>query len=125
MVCRQDILKVLEQVEKVQLDAKNNGMNRPEDWQMQTITIRRKVAALMSDISQLVDKADGQIFDSATQRKARDHLSKLRSAIALHQASWPVVMIDSGGEDYRTSAMRVDGEIKDFLKWMRSQLKGA
>lgn len=48
----------------------------------------------------------------------RSQLSRLRHAIALHNGSWPVVLIDLESVEYLSSLQRMRGAYRDFFTWV-------
>lgn len=83
------------------------------------VQLRREMAEHLSQITVLGDR----VFPDPESRHAfRDSLSKTRAAIALHQASWPVVRIDPGSEQYLATVVPMMDAQSEFVTWVRGAL---
>ena len=90
--------------------------DRAGDWRQRTVRYRR---LLQSDIAKLAiairalddseaTRADGRLF--------RAELSALRSCVAEHQATWPVVTIDPDDDEYNRSVVGLRAANDRFAK---------
>lgn len=83
------------------------------------VQLRREMAEQFSQITALGD----QVFTDPESRHAfRDWLSKARAAIALHQATWPVVRIDPGSPEYLATVVPMMDAQSEFVAWVRKAL---
>jgi len=81
---------------------------------------RRQIATHRAEISALSE----QSIDSPELRSAfRSRFSALCSALALHQASWPVVSIDLENPDYQASRESTRAKYREFFAWAKSALR--
>lgn len=104
----------LDAFERIQSDFANNSDQRDPDW-------RRRLVALRKDLqdSLIAIRTALQAHEEAAGRsEAGDALNKglsaMRSAIALHQAEWPAVAIDTQSEAYRGSVRTLRAATRDF-----------
>lgn len=92
------------------------SMDRTGEWRQRTVQYRRllqtDIAKLAAAIRTLDDcettKADGRLF--------RTELSTLRSFVAEHQATWPVVTIDPDDPEYKRSVVNLRAANDRFAK---------
>jgi hypothetical protein len=85
---------------------------------------RREAIQQRREISQKV----ARVFDAAqaiTDSSARSifmaEFAKMRSAFALHHASWPIVLIDQSDPGYRKSIQTMRTAYTNFFDWFRRQ----
>ena len=90
---------------------------------------KRDLVAMRRILSERI----GMLPDAATQPGApfadpplsdefQARFSKMRSAVALHQATWSVVLIDDAPDSYRASAAHATATTRDFILWARAAL---
>ncbi|MGD9812441.1 MAG: hypothetical protein AB7U35_14105 [Sphingobium sp.] len=86
-----------------------------DNWKHSYVELRRQMQATFDRMSVLTEeiKLSGIVPDLITQY--RERLSKLRHKTALHQASWPVVLIDPSDPAYATSRVEVRQAARDFI----------
>jgi hypothetical protein len=60
------------------------------------------------------------IADPVFNNAFRSQFSKMRSAMALHHASWPVVAIDLDDPAYQASIQTQREACRIFFAWVRS-----
>ena len=87
-----------------------------DDHRMQGIAFRRQIA----DKVALIGSLGGQAFDENGQAGFRGEFSKLRSAMAYHQARWPIVSIDPENPQYVESVQSLREANRNFISWVRS-----
>ena len=82
------------------------SINRADDWRKRTVEYRR---LLQLDIARMVESiaALGEDMAEADRRTLRNALSELRSCVAAHQASCPVVSIDPEDAGYDRSVVNL------------------
>jgi hypothetical protein len=80
------------------------------------IQLRREIS---DGLAQLAKVGEG-ITDRALREEFRVEFSRMRSALALHLASWPVVLIKPDDPRYRTSIYAARAGYRAFFEWVRS-----
>lgn len=114
MAARRQLKDALGAFERIERDfAQNSGQQDP-DWRRKIIDLRRELQDGLVRIRtalQAVEEADGST--PASQKLAAE-LSAIRSAIALHQAEWPAVAIDTSNPAYRTAVRELRGATDEF-----------
>lgn len=100
---------VADEIEKYCTDYHDLGLRladilsfHEDGWKKRSIAQRRETQELFSNWRSALEAADK---DKSGQ--ARDAFSKMRSAIALHQAEWPVVAIDLDDPEYQRSVKNI------------------
>ncbi|WP_375251130.1 hypothetical protein [Sphingomonas sp.] len=79
---------------------------REEGWRWAVVQHRRTLATQLAALSEKIRALPEPGAGDTLHKAARDSVSKLRAALAEHQARWPAVAIDPDAEGYRSS---VDG----------------
>lgn len=88
-----------------------------QDRRKEVLQIRRTIADQNAKIAALGETA----FNDPEQRQAfQSAFSKLRSAISLHMASWPVVSIEVADPGYQASLIKQRDAYRHFIAWARS-----
>ena len=80
---------------------------KPEGWKKEYVELRR-LLHLRMDVA--ADRGEAVFRTGAAQEHApafREALRKLRHALALHQANWPVITISPENPEYRASMLDV------------------
>jgi hypothetical protein len=86
------------------------------------VTLRRRIAEQIATVSEA-----GELVFNALERRSefRTRISRMKTAMALHQASYPIVSIDRRDPDYRASvavaALRAANG--SFFDWVRTELR--
>jgi hypothetical protein len=89
------------------------------DHRREAIHLRR----LISDTIATIAKAGDEVFTDARRlTDFRNEFSMMRSAMAYHQASWPIVAVDTENESYRASVRGVREANRRFIAWVRRVL---
>jgi hypothetical protein len=86
------------------------------------IQLRRKLAAQIGEVGKVADTIFANV-DVSMKQAYRDHFSRMRSAAALHQASWPAVRLGEDINQYHLSAKGVRQANKEFVAWTRDALE--
>ena len=98
--------------------------DRTGDWKLKLVKARRELALLLtaaaSDMNALllVPPTSSGGITAPDQEKLRSSLSRCRHALAMHQATFPVVAIEEKG-GYRESAAMVQAAHEDFIQLAR------
>jgi len=89
------------------------------------IRLRRDLAAQIALIGKVADPYFASLPAAGLYLAFRERFSRMRSAAAIHQASWPAVTLGDDPGQYRQSAHSVREANLDFIRWMRIQLSEA
>lgn len=87
------------------------------DHRMEAIQQRREISAKLARLS----SAAQAISDGSDRSTFLNQFSKMRSALALHQATWPIVAVDQSDPAYRTSIQTARAAYFKFFEWVRLQ----
>jgi hypothetical protein len=94
--------------------------------QMALADSKRTLIDIRKDLTHCISRIHGLVADHAilaarpsVDSEFRGRLSKVRTVIALHQAEWPAVELDSRPDDYFRSAGHVTATIRDFIHWAK------
>ena len=95
------------------------------DRKRDLIEQRRALSARMTEVQQR-GIAPGSPFaaDQALLVEFQRNFSKMRNAVALHQATWSVVLIDDSPEGYLESSQSASTALREFIAWSRETLRG-
>lgn len=85
----------------------------------EAVRLRRLIFERIAAIGFAGRSAFEHQFDTAS---FQDRFSRMRSALAYHQASRPIVAIDCESDDYQLSAIRVREANRTFIAWVRRTL---
>ena len=90
-----------------------------EEHRKEVVRLRRQIAAQNATIATLCDAA----FEQPERRQAfHSEFSKMRSAMAFHQASWPAVAIDFQNPGYLSSLQSMRDAHRTFIAWSKIAL---
>jgi hypothetical protein len=90
-----------------------------EDHRKHGLELRRQISAKLAMIGSLGEQA----FDPGDRQQAfRSEFSKMRSAMAYHQASWPIVSIRPEDPDYLASVRSLREANRTFISWAKAAL---
>lgn len=93
---------------------------------LQSVEARREIVALRRQLFNAF-AALGPAYRSGgsgggtSDQEFDGRLAAVRHAIALHQSSWPAVLLDERTPEYLASADAVRGQIRDILDWIARQ----
>ena len=122
MTGREKLLSAIGVLEASLAQAVKLGDRDFNEHRREVIQLRRIILAHNSTIDSLCDEA----FGTPEARLAfRREFSEMRSAMAFHQASWPVVSIDFENPDYVASLNIMRTANRKFIAWVRTALKTA
>jgi vacuolar-type H+-ATPase subunit E/Vma4 len=92
------------------------------DRAKQLVEERRRLAERIGALAEAAADYWRERADAEAEHRFRQLLSAMRSAAALHQATWPAVKLLEGGEGYEASARRVREAHATFDNWLRPRL---
>lgn len=81
------------------------------------IRIRRVISTHIARIAELIPEISSE---GAINANLRGEFSKVRHAIALHQANWPVVSIDFENPEYLTSRHEMRDANRRFIRLVKA-----
>lgn len=118
MIARENLLRAVQEYEAILARSAQLDANLP-DHRKEAIKIRRQI----SDVLAAISFAAKDVFqDPVSDTHFRNEFSKMRSAIAFHQASWPVVSVDYADPEYTVSESGVRASCSEFIQWVRNAL---
>lgn len=109
----QDLVQALDQLEALQSESRALPSARGHE----ILDMRRRIAEQTAFIALLGEAAFAETGELDAFR--REH-SKLRTAIAHHMASWPVIGIDRDNPAYISSLMSIREAYRGFATWIRT-----
>lgn len=84
------------------------------------VDLRRQLAAQIATVGSI---AEAVFADRPDLSAYRERFSRMRSMAALHQASWPAVILGERPEDYRASVAPMREANRVFIDWVRERLR--
>lgn len=113
---RKELLVTVAEFESVLRQSAGLG----HEGRKEMIALRRSLGTLIQRLASLGEEA----FSNAEDRHVyRNELSRMRSAMALHHASWPIVSIDSCDQDYVASLRSTRDANRTFIEWVKRALR--
>lgn len=83
-----------------------------DGWRRELIALRRRLQQQTQTVTTFVETLDPNRDET---RRLRAALGRMRTGVALHQASWPAVAIDRTDPRYRDSVVGLRAAYKDFV----------
>lgn len=120
MVVEEDVvsLKALEdslgEVERVLATMAQLRGSRPEGWRKAYVALRRASQAAVQQSADAAEACFRAGLGCANEAEFRSALNGMRSTVAYHQASWPVVVVDLDNPEYRAALQEVVVSINLF-----------
>ena len=109
-----DLLGIKSELDRVGMQLRNMAKNRPDGWQREYVNLRRQLQQQLSAAGELGEA----LFRAGTAGELapafRDRLRRMRHALALHQANWPVIAIALDDPDYQASMRTVTDAHHEF-----------
>ena len=122
MATASDLRRAIDALEGVQADlARIASRSDPERFR-EMIDLRRLLAARIAEAGALADAFFAEAGDADLRAECRKAFSQMRSAAALHQASWPAVRLKDADDSYRDSALGVRAANRRFAATVREAL---
>jgi len=94
-------------------DAARNDPGRKADL----VAARRRFGDLVPVITKAIDNEPRLRANPDLARDFRERFSAMRSKVAIHQAKWPAVLIDTASDDFIASATAVRENNRNFAAW--------
>lgn len=116
MMDRVHLLEALNDLEATISKSFELGNEEFKSNRKQAIQLRRTISEKVASISRIGDI----VFEGSPLHSAfRSEFAMMRSTMAMHQASWPVVAIDLHSADYLKSAAKLRESNARFMTWLR------
>jgi len=90
--------------------------SQPEGWRRNHIAIRRDLQATIADLGATGRRILAERGDPAKLREFENLHAHYRRVVSLHQADWPVVIIDPENPDYLRSREEASDAYLEFVK---------
>jgi hypothetical protein len=116
------IAREVDSLERVQAELAGIASREDDRRRHDLVELRRKLAAQIAEVGRVAEPLFSTLDDKPTAQTYRAKFSRMRSAAAIHQASWPAVMLGERLDEYRASALGVREANRDFVAWMRETL---
>ena len=111
MDSKEDLLREVHALEKTLEQSASLG----DDARPEKVELRRKLAEHRAKISTIGER----VFAAKPLQDAfRAEFSKMRAAMALHHASWPIVTIDPRSSQYQVSVQAERDANRRFISWV-------
>ena len=95
------------------------------DWKREFIEMRRQLQVKLTVVATAADRCEKIKADPNAAAQLREGWTKMRSALALHQASWPAVRIDRADAGYLDSVSKTRTTNWAFVELARKTITEA
>ena len=116
------IAGALDRLENLQSALAAISSRTDERRRFDLIDHRRKLAEQMIEMGRVADSFFARLDRPALLQVYRDKFSRMRSAAAMHQASWPAVRLNEADDEYQRSVSAVREANRDFVDWLRATI---
>ena len=110
----------LERVQAAMARVSNSG---GENWKREFIELRRQLQAQIGLVARAASDCR-RLTTSDVARDIQESLSRMRTAVALHQANWPAVSIVPADPGYIESSASVRAANRAFIDLAQQLLSG-
>ncbi len=86
----------------------------PEDWRKRYVALRRKAQMAIQSIADAGEACFRTGICRHLETDYRNALNGMRARIAMHQAEWPVVVVDPNDPAYRESVSQAVAAVQAF-----------
>jgi hypothetical protein len=117
-----ELLRELAALEEVQQALASVAARTDDQRRHDLIELRRRLAAQIATIGQIAEPMLQAHGEPRVLQEYRSKFSAMRSAAAMHQASWPAVRLGENPIEYNRSAAGVREANRQFLMWLRATL---
>ncbi|MEZ5655606.1 MAG: hypothetical protein R3E04_06945 [Sphingobium sp.] len=93
------------------------GWRKDEERKRDLVETRRNLSEQLLDLERYVTDVSAPLMEASLKREFGARLSKLRSEIAYHQATWPAVRLEEEPAEYRRATQQVEATFRDFIQW--------
>lgn len=77
------------------------------DWRFEVVSARRDIAARIGELATLARQWPVPKHAAALNSAFTECVGNVRRALALHQAKWPAIAIDSANRDFQASVSEI------------------
>ena len=116
------ITSALDQLETLQAALAAISSRTDERRRFDLIDHRRRLAEQFVEMGRAADAFFARLDRPDLFQAYRDKFSRMRSAAAMHQASWPAVRLNEADDDYQRSVGVVRAANRDFVGWLRATI---
>ncbi|WP_287459374.1 hypothetical protein [Sphingomonas sp.] len=118
MTARDDLIRAVHEYEALLTHSAGLNAEVP-DHRKEAIQVRRRISEMLAAIA-----STGNVFFAGGAQGVtfNGHFSKMRSTMAYHQASWPVVSVNYEDADYRASETKARKSCQEFIAWVNNVL---
>jgi hypothetical protein len=117
---RRALLEAIYELETMLGESARLGDENFADRRLDAIRLRKLIAEKIGLIGSLGETA---FKDSASLAAFRNEFSAMRSATALHYASWPIVAISLDNRECVASLESLRASYRRFIGWVKSELE--
>lgn len=103
-------------VDRIEAIADTPEIDRRRDL----VQARREIA----EWTRALDAAVAAAWSAGSRDEFRHRMSRIRHALALHQATFPAVLIDDKRAEYREGASAHIAELRALMRWVGDVDKG-
>jgi hypothetical protein len=111
------------ELEAIQAAMASLSKQDDSNWRRDFIDLRRRLQSQITQVSLAITRCLPLSRDDRLVRELKDALSRMRTAVALHQANWPAVSIDASSPEYLQSTSGVREANRDFIDLARKLLE--
>ncbi len=117
------LLEALSRLEAARTYMVNLRKNRPDSWKRDYATGRLELQQCIATALSLVDGWLRNAGDPATYARFTELAGKAQSGLSMHQARWPVLIIDHDNAEYNASLAAVNAGFDAVMDFVRTTLK--
>lgn len=122
MKLSEELLEALLAYGAIEKEVSTVGLRRGVEAKHELVRARRQLSEQIGRLGTLIERHEASSGGLDTQKDFGRLFTTMRYALAMHQASWPVVLIDENPEAYRQSARGVQSKSQAFWIWCRTHL---
>ncbi len=116
------ISEALTKLEAVQSALAKIATRTDDGRRHELIQLRRNLTAQIGEVGKLAEPFFANLADTGILQAYRDKFSRMRSATAMHQASWPAARLELSDDSYKQSANAADNANRNFIDWTQKTL---
>ncbi len=93
------------------------------DRKRDLIMLRQQLSAQLAALHDGVLAGKSPLSSGSLNEEFRTRFSALRNSVAIHQASFPAVLLDDMAKEYRASGLQSSARLRDMIVWIRHAVK--
>lgn len=117
------LLQEIAVMERIQAEIAAVTGRSDQERKHELVKLRRLLSEQIGRVSVAGEAIFGDAVAPHLTAEYRARLSAMRSAIALHQANWPAVSLDSADAGFTRSVLAARSAKDAFISWTRGALK--